>query len=92
MLEPNNATLTLTCNGQPAMILDITGLLDLRLAARTMGGKLLASASPAVADPTWKLQVSPGADAVLIASCMLATVLMHTGGTEAASPDPYASL
>lgn len=100
MLEPDsNATLILTYNGQPAMVLDTTGILELRLAARTTDGKVLANANPAVAssrgpgtDPTWKLQVKPGADAVLIASCMLAVLLLRTGGTEAASPEPSASL
>jgi len=98
-LEPDNTTLILTFSGQPAMVLDTTGLLELRLAARTMDGKLLADARPAVAssrgpgaDPTWKLQVKPGADAVLIASCMLAVLLLRTGGAEAASPEPSASL
>jgi len=99
MLEPENAGVILTYSNQAAMVLDTAGLLEYRLAARTMDGKLLATASQAVsssrgpgADPTWKLQVKPGADAVLIASCMLAVLLLRTGGTEAASPEPSASL
>jgi len=100
MLEPDNSTAILSYNNQPAMVLDTAGLLELRLAARTMDGKLLASASPAVVssrapgtDPTWKLQVKPGADAVLIASCMLAVLLLRRAGdTVAASPEPTASM
>lgn len=62
---------------------------DLRMCASAMDGKLLASAGrsavgqTAEGKDTWKLEVKPGTDAVLITSCMLALIMLE--------PSPFAA-
>jgi hypothetical protein len=72
----------LWCENRPVMCLESGGG-DLRMIASTMDGRLLASAGKNVqvavrrleSHDTWKLQVKPSFDAVLIAACMLGTLL-----------------
>jgi len=81
----NQALLTHSGNdGETNRVLqiDMGNATDLRMSASTMDGKLLASAGRSVAGQTaegkdtWKMQVKPGTDAVLITSCMLALIVL----------------
>jgi len=73
----------LRCAGQFVMSLEIAGGGDMRMTASSVDGRLLASAGNNVqgavcatsSSDTWKLQVKPNNDAVLIAACMLGVVL-----------------
>jgi len=82
-LEPGpDGGAVLRCEGEIVMTLD-PGAGDLRMTASSMDGRLLASAGKNVqvavrqleSHDTWKLQVKPGLDAVLIVSCMLGALL-----------------
>lgn len=82
-LEPGpDGGAVLRCEGEIVMSLD-PGAGDLRMTASSMDGRLLASAGKNVqvavrqleSHDTWKLQVKPGLDAVLIVSCMLGAML-----------------
>lgn len=74
-------------NGEanPVLQIEMGSISDLRMSASTMDGRLLASAGRSAAGggqqfegaDTWKMQVKPGTDAVLITSCMLALVLLR---------------
>jgi len=72
----------LRCEGEIVMSLEI-GSGDLRMTASSMDGRLLASAGKNVqvnvkrleSHDTWKLQVKPNYDAVLVAACMLGALL-----------------
>jgi len=72
----------LRCAGQFVMSLEIAGGDDMRMTASSVDGRLLASAGNNVqgsrsqeSSDTWKLQVKPNNDAVLIAACMLGVLL-----------------
>jgi hypothetical protein len=78
-----------TVGGKPVMIVETTPLpsgdlyTSLRMTASTMEGRLLAAADPTNdgrghGEQSWKLQVkvTPGSDAVLISSCMLAVHIL----------------
>jgi len=82
-LEPSsNGGALLRCDDKFVMSLE-SGSGDLRMTASSMDGRLLASAGKNVqvsvrrleSHDTWKLQVKPGLDAVLIAACMLSAML-----------------
>jgi hypothetical protein len=76
----------LKCAEQAVMSLEIAGC-DMKMTASAMDGRLLATAGKHVqvsirseeAGDTWKLQVKPNCDAVLIASCMLGVLLFGDG-------------
>lgn len=72
-------------SGSVVLAVQANGDEDLRMTASSyIGGQLLASAgrnigarrSKAEVGDSWKLQVKPGVDAVLIVSCMLGTFLL----------------
>lgn len=76
---------------KPVMQIDLcVGGEDLSMKASTPEGRVLASAgrdvaggtgmAPRGAEDTWKMQVKPGVDAVLITSCMLAIILLKPLG------------
>jgi hypothetical protein len=82
-------TSILKCNGQPVMLVE-KGHDPLFMTAKTMDGQPLAEATTDRRRVTsmqiedrggqqyWKLVVKPGADAVLITTCMLSIVLLGT--------------
>jgi len=71
---------------KPVLQIEMGSREDLRMSASMMDGRLLASAGRNVgvagrqgegAEDSWKMQVKPGVDAVLITSCMLALILLR---------------
>jgi hypothetical protein len=72
---------------KPVLQIEMGNPQDLRMSASTMDGRLLASAGRNVGvgsqqfssqgSDSWKMQVKPGVDAVLITSCMLALILLR---------------
>mmetsp|Transcript_52051 Transcript_52051/g.111413 ORF Transcript_52051/g.111413 Transcript_52051/m.111413 type:complete len:458 (-) Transcript_52051:151-1524(-) len=91
-LEPNgNTGVVLVCDGRPAMTVEFRDPIDLQMTACTMDGRQLAQAGRAQlparrqaclaegsSGVVWKLQVKPGADAVLLASTMLSMLLLRS--------------
>lgn len=79
--QPSGGAL-LTHDDQAVMTLEISSE-DLRMTASSMDGRMLASAGKNVqvsvrrleSNDTWKLQVKPNYDAVLIAACMLGLII-----------------
>jgi hypothetical protein len=69
--------------GEVVMSLEAAAAGDLRMTASSVDGRLLASAGKNVqvavrrleSHDTWKLQVKPGLDAVLIAACMVSVMV-----------------
>jgi len=61
--------------GTPVMQINMGRQSDLHIEAFNMAGELLAHASRR--DDSWKLQATPGSDAVLVSSCMLALILLR---------------
>jgi hypothetical protein len=84
--QASNGGAVLKCSDQAVMSLEIAGA-DMKMTASAMDGRLLATAGKHVqvsirseeAGDTWKLQVKPNCDAVLIASCMLGVLLFGDG-------------
>jgi len=70
---------------KPVLQIEMGNQQDLRMSASTMDGRLLASAGRNVGvggrqfegNDSWKMQVKPGVDAVLITSCMLSLTLLR---------------
>lgn len=94
------------CDGYHVMTIDSVDPTGLQLTASTPEGRMLASAGrsgapggasgagmPGRGGPDhWRLQVKPGADAVLVASCMLAILLLQPTSTGTVTPSlPSAS-
>jgi hypothetical protein len=82
--HPGQALLSYSGDGgeaSPVLRIEMGSPADLRMSASTMEGKVLASAgrSNGGADgaSSWKMQVNPGTDAVLITSCMLALIKLR---------------
>mmetsp|Transcript_4805 Transcript_4805/g.8721 ORF Transcript_4805/g.8721 Transcript_4805/m.8721 type:complete len:468 (+) Transcript_4805:114-1517(+) len=81
----NNAVLHYGEGQNPVMILELGSQEDLRITAAAVDGNLLSSGGRNISisgrqlegSDAWKMQVKPGADAVLIASCMLALILLR---------------
>lgn len=76
------AGFVLKCDGRPVMTLEV-GSTDYRMQATSVDGEMLAHAGrsaaqghPAGDADTWRLQVKPGYDAVLIVACMLAAACL----------------
>lgn len=77
----------LICGGQAVMFIEAGRVGDLQMTATVPDGRVVGNGGRALStsarrqregdDNTWKLQVMPGADAVLIASCMLALILVR---------------
>jgi len=87
-IEPSNTGRgsVLKCNGKPVLIVEKGNVLDLEMSAMTVSRQVLAHAGRAAngrgpdSGDVWKLQVSPGIDAVLIAACMLSMILLWSDG------------
>mmetsp|Transcript_151932 Transcript_151932/g.290782 ORF Transcript_151932/g.290782 Transcript_151932/m.290782 type:complete len:511 (+) Transcript_151932:3-1535(+) len=86
-------------NGNVVLAVQATGDEDFRMTASSYsGGQLLASAgrnvmagsrrTKAEVGDSWKLQVKPGVDAVLIVSCMLGTLLLAMPAASSSSRSP----
>jgi len=81
---PGGTGSLLKYKGQPVMTIEMGDSADLKMLAYAMDGTLLGTAGrqadcalgPEVVDG-WKLAVPPGADSVLISSCMLSMVLLR---------------
>jgi len=84
----NQAVLTHSGAGgqlKPVLQIDMGNHSDLSMSASTMDGRLLASAGRNATaggrsfegGDSWRMQVKPGTDAVLITSCMLALILLR---------------
>jgi len=77
----------LTCGGSRAMTIETANRENLEMTAHAMDGRVLANsgrvvskyraADSCVGGDSWKLQVKPQADAVLIVSCMFSMVLLQ---------------
>jgi len=86
MLPPNRAILR--CGEEPVMAIEVTSPSENRMTANAADGRILATAGPndgtgmiqSDVPNAWKLQVRPGADAVLISTCMLALALLQPAG------------
>jgi hypothetical protein len=80
ILEPNRGDgrgYMLVCDGVQAINLEAVNLDALEMVASAMNGEPLASAGLAT-NKMWRLQVKPGADAVLIMSCMLSLIFSRS--------------
>lgn len=77
-----SARFLLRCGTRPVMIIEQHDLRDFAMEAFSMDRQRLGSAGRAPGEPgdNWKLTVSPGSDAILIVSCMLAMILLRPGG------------
>lgn len=87
-LEPGGPGGVMHVGGKPMMVVESApwpsgNLHTFRMTAATMEGRLLAAADPTNdgrghGEQSWKLQVkvTPGSDAVLISSCMLALLIL----------------
>lgn len=70
---------------RPVLQIEMGNQSDLRMSASTMDGRVIASAGRNAAaggrqfdgNDSWKMQVKPGTDAVLVTSCMLALILLR---------------
>jgi len=80
----------LSCGGAKAMTIEPGNRDDLEMTAHAMDGRVLANAgrvspplrgagtaSTCVGGESWKLQVKPHSDAVLIVACMLSMILLQ---------------
>jgi len=83
----------LTCGGARAMKIETGSMQNLEMTAHAMDGRDLANAgrasppvqstitaSSCVGGDSWKLQVKPHSDAVLIVACMLSMILLQQSG------------
>jgi len=85
-IEPDNANGAnmLKCKGRPVMVIELADPQSLHMTALTLTRNVLATAARSLTEgdgmaghlDVWKLEVEPGVDAVLVASCMLAIILM----------------
>lgn len=86
-LEPSgrNGGAVLVHGRQQVMTIEVGTSGDMQMTATIPDGRVIATAGrsstasgmPDAKGDTWKLQVMPGADAILIASCMLAMILLN---------------
>jgi hypothetical protein len=83
-ISPNGSGV-LKHSGQPVMIIERGDVAAMKMTAKSVDGDQLGSASTEnKGDVNWKLTVKPGADAVLITTCMLSMIFL--GGADSARP------
>eukprot|EP00971_Amphidinium_carterae_P204296 4054034-Amphidinium_carterae.1 len=95
-LQPTDIGASLWVDGQNVMHIHVTNEADLRMSAVGPNGVTLVNAGRSLTTPgngpddrsTWKVQVRPAVDAVLVMACMLTIITLERRprGSAAASP------